>query len=90
MKDGRELFTWTDEQRQLADRLCDMLAEGERAVQIEALLDSVASFILVTYLREPLSYRLMEFLAVLSIDRDISRMRTTNTTRLCSRLLCTV
>jgi hypothetical protein len=76
MKDARELFTWTDEQHRLADCLWDVLAGGERAVQIEALLDSLASFILVTYPREPLSCGLIQFLAVLGIDGEIGRSRT--------------
>jgi hypothetical protein len=76
MKDARELFTWTDEQHPLADCLWDVLAEGERAVQIEAILNSLASFILVTYPREPLSCGFIQFLAVLGIDREIGRLRT--------------
>jgi hypothetical protein len=45
MKDARELFTWTDEQHRLADCLWDVLAEGERAVQIEAILRHMAKCI---------------------------------------------
>jgi hypothetical protein len=59
MKDARALFTWIDEQHQLADCLWDALNRGERAVQIEALLDSLSLFILITYPREPLSCRLI-------------------------------
>jgi superfamily II DNA helicase RecQ len=76
MKDARELFTWTDEQHRLADRLWDVLLGGERAVQMEALFNSLASFIFVKYPREPLSCGLIQFLAVLGIDGEIGRLRT--------------
>jgi hypothetical protein len=45
-------------------------------VQIEALLNSLGLFILVTYLRELLSCRLIQFLTVLRINREISCLRT--------------
>jgi hypothetical protein len=45
-------------------------------VQIEALLNLLGLFILVTYLRELLSYRLIQFLTVLRINREISCLRT--------------
>jgi hypothetical protein len=53
-----------------------VLTRGERAVQIEALLNSLASFILVTYPRKPLSCGLIQFLTVIRINREISRLRT--------------
>jgi hypothetical protein len=53
-----------------------VLAREERDVQIEALLNLLALFILVTYLRELLLYRLIQFLAVLRINREISCLRT--------------
>jgi superfamily II DNA helicase RecQ len=76
MKDARELFTWTLEQKTLAIRLWDVLDGGERMVQMEALLESLASFIFVKYPREPLSCGFVQFLAVLGIDGEMGRLRT--------------
>jgi hypothetical protein len=53
-----------------------VLGEGERAVQIEALHASLASFIFVTYPKEPLSCGFVQFLAVLGIDGEMVRLRT--------------
>jgi hypothetical protein len=43
---------------------------------MDTLLVSLASFIFVQYLREPLSCRLVQFLAILGIDGEIGRLRT--------------
>jgi hypothetical protein len=43
---------------------------------MDALLTSLASFIFVKYPQEALSCRLVQFLAVLGIDRGIGRLRT--------------
>lgn len=76
MKDAQELFTWTPEQKTLAIRLWSVLGSGERMVEMDALLASLASFIFMQYPREPLSCGFVQFLAVLGIDREIGRLRT--------------
>jgi superfamily II DNA helicase RecQ len=76
MKDARELFTWTTEQKGKAIRLWDLLDGSDRAEQMDALLASLASFIFVKYPREALSCGLVQFLAVLGIDGDMGRLRT--------------
>ncbi|KAF1359099.1 hypothetical protein EJ07DRAFT_32587, partial [Lizonia empirigonia] len=76
MKDARELFTWTDEQKGCAIRLWDALGGGERGTQMDALLKSIGSFIFTKYHPEALSTGLMQFLAVLGIDSDTGRLRT--------------
>jgi hypothetical protein len=76
MKDARELFTWTPEQKILAIRLWNVLGSGERMVEMDTLLTSLASFIFVQYPREPLSCGFVQFLAVLGIDGEMGRLRT--------------
>ena len=76
MKDARELFTWTLEQKTLAICLWDVLDGSEHVVLIEALLASLASFIFVKYTKEPLSCGIVQFLAVLSIDGEMGHLRT--------------
>jgi hypothetical protein len=43
---------------------------------MDALLASLALFIFMQYLREPLSCRFVQFLAILGINREIGRLRT--------------
>lgn len=76
MKDARELFTWTVEQKACAIRLWDALDGSERVTQMDALLKSIGSFIFTKYHPEALSTGLMQFLAVLGIDPDTGRLRT--------------
>jgi hypothetical protein len=76
MKDARELFTWTTEQKGQAIRLWDLLDGSDQAAQMEALLPSLASFIFVKYPREALSCRLVQFLTVIGIDGDMGRLHT--------------
>jgi hypothetical protein len=44
--------------------------------EIDALLASLALFIFIQYLREPLLCRFVQFLAILGIDGEIGRLRT--------------
>jgi hypothetical protein len=76
MKDARELFTWTTEQKGRAIRLWDLLDGSDRAVQMEALLPSLASFIFVKYPREALSCGLVQFLTVIGINGDMGCLHT--------------
>lgn len=59
MKDARELFTWTAEQKSRAIRLWDALDGGERGTQMDALLESISLFIFTQYHPEALSTGLM-------------------------------
>jgi hypothetical protein len=43
---------------------------------MDALLALLALFIFMQYLREPLSCRFVQFLAILGIDGEIGRLRT--------------
>ena len=76
IKDTRELFTWTAEQKLCAIRLWDALNGDDRGAQTEALLASISSFIFTTYHPVALSTGLIQFLAVLGIDVDTGRLRT--------------
>ena len=76
MKDARELFTFTTEQRRCAIRLWVALDGDDRGAQMEALLASISSFIFVTYHPVPLCTGLVQFLAVLGIDPEMARLRT--------------
>lgn len=76
MRDARDLFTWTERQKRCAISLWDLLDTGDRGAQMEALLESIGSFILTQYHPEPLSTGLMQFLAVLGYDIGIKRLRT--------------
>jgi superfamily II DNA helicase RecQ len=76
MKDARELFTWTAEQKSCGIRLWDALDGDDRGAQTEALLASISSFIFTTYYPVALSTGLIQFLAVLGIDVDTDRLRT--------------
>jgi hypothetical protein len=68
MKDARELFSWKDDQKALAVQLWLKLDDGEPAPQMNALLDSLASFILIGYRNDKMSTSLMQYLAMLGID----------------------
>jgi len=76
IKDTRELFTWTAEQKSCAIRLWDALDGDNRGAQTEALLASISSFIFTTYHPVALSTGLIQFLAVLGINVDTGRLRT--------------
>ncbi|OAG13416.1 hypothetical protein CC77DRAFT_922569, partial [Alternaria alternata] len=76
MKDARELFPWKDDQRILAGSLWFALDDGDRGVQMAALLDSLSSFILTGTRGLIYSSGLIHFLAVLGIDPEIRRFRT--------------
>ncbi|KAH6611643.1 hypothetical protein C7974DRAFT_370735 [Boeremia exigua] len=88
MKDTRELFTWTAEQKLYAIRLWDALDGDDRGAQTEALLavrrpaqitvllDLLSLFILTSYGNEVLLAGLVQFLAVLGIDTKTKRLRT--------------
>lgn len=76
MKDARELFRFTKEQHMQAIRLWTMLDSDSREAQVDALLDSLSSFIFVNYTSQPLAEcGLVQFLAVLGIDMDSKRLR---------------
>ncbi|KAL5396423.1 hypothetical protein PMIN03_012962 [Paraphaeosphaeria minitans] len=81
MKDARELFPWTDEQKTLAQALWACLAsevveDAQRERQMQMLLESITSFMLVTSGDKPFSNALVHYLAVLGIDTDTHRPRT--------------
>ena len=76
MKDARELFPWKDDQRILAGSLWFALDDGDRGVQMAALLDSLSSFILTGTRGLIYSSGLIHFLAVLGIDPEMRRFRT--------------
>jgi superfamily II DNA helicase RecQ len=76
MKDARELFSWKDNQKALAIQLWLALDSGDPAAQIDALLNSLSSFILTSYGNVALSSGLVQFLAVLGIDTETKRLRT--------------
>ena len=76
MKDARELFTWKDSQKALAMQLWLTLGNSNAAAQTNALLDSLASFILTGYGSDEFSSGLVQYLAVLGIDTQTNRLRT--------------
>ena len=81
MKDTRELFYWKGRQKELAVALWDMLDgddrnKAQREAQLEALLNALASFIVISTGDKPFSSGLVHFLAVLGIDADTNRLRT--------------
>jgi superfamily II DNA helicase RecQ len=76
MKDARELFRWKDNQKALARQLWLSLGDGNTAAQMEALLDSLASFLLTGYGTDEFSSGLVQYLAVLGIDTRTNRLRT--------------
>ena len=83
MKDARELFRWTVEQKELVVALWGMLDgdaddndEAQCSAQLEALLDLLTSFFFTTTGDKPFSSGLVHFLAVLGIDSDTNRLRT--------------
>jgi hypothetical protein len=76
IKDARELFEWTSDQKSHAIRLWDALDGSDRAGQMEALLASISSFIFTEYYPVALSTGLVQFLAVLGIDSEMARLRT--------------
>ena len=83
MKDARELFRWTAEQKELVVALWGLLDgdtddndETQRSAQLEALLDLLTSFFFTTTGDKPFSSGLVHFLAVLGIDSDTNRLRT--------------
>jgi superfamily II DNA helicase RecQ len=76
MKDARELFSWKDNQKALAIELWLALDSGDPAAQVDALLNSLSSFILTSYGNVALSSGLVQFLAVLGIDTETKRLRT--------------
>jgi hypothetical protein len=53
-----------------------VLSSSDQIAEIDALLASLASFIFMQYLREPLSCRFVQFLAILGINGEIGRLRT--------------
>ncbi|KAF1934835.1 hypothetical protein EJ02DRAFT_322735, partial [Clathrospora elynae] len=75
MKDARELFSWKDDQKALAIQLWVALDNGDRAAQMDDLLDSLCSFLLTSYGNKALSSGLVQFLAVLGIDTERKRLR---------------
>ncbi|OAL42727.1 hypothetical protein IQ07DRAFT_525625 [Pyrenochaeta sp. DS3sAY3a] len=76
MKDAREIFSWTEKQKHLAIQLWLALDGESRTVQIQALLDSLCSFLHTTYTSSPLTLGFIQYLAVLSIDVETRRLRT--------------
>ncbi|KAB2099620.1 hypothetical protein AG0111_0g12033 [Alternaria gaisen] len=76
MKDARELFTWKDNQKALAIQLWLTLGNRDAAAQTNALLNSLASFILTGYGSDEFSSGLVQYLAVLGIDTQTNRLRT--------------
>jgi hypothetical protein len=70
------LFSWKDNQKALAIELWLALDSGDPAAQVDALLNSLSSFILTSYGNVALSSRLVQFLAVLGIDTKTKRLRT--------------
>ncbi|KAL6164428.1 hypothetical protein ACJQWK_09163 [Exserohilum turcicum] len=76
MKDARELFRWKDDQKALAIRLWLSLDDGNTAAQTDALLNSLASFILTGYGTNEFSSGLVQYLAMLGIDTQTNRLRT--------------
>ncbi|KAL6169147.1 hypothetical protein ACJQWK_05505 [Exserohilum turcicum] len=76
MKDARELFRWKDNQKALAIRLWLSLDDGNTAAQTDALLNSLASFILTGYGTDEFSSGLVQYLAMLGIDTQTNRLRT--------------
>jgi hypothetical protein len=53
-----------------------VLGSSDQIAEIDALLASLASFIFMQYLRELLSCRFVQFLAILGINGEIGRLRT--------------
>ena len=87
MKDARELFRWTVEQKELVvtlwevlDRDADAKDEAQRSAQRDAqlkvLLNLLTSFFFTTTGDKPFSSGLIHFLAVLGINSDTNRLRT--------------
>jgi hypothetical protein len=76
IKDARELFEWTSNQKSHAIRLWDALDSSDRAGQMEALLALISSFIFTKYYPVALSTSLVQFLAVLGIDSEMARLQT--------------
>jgi hypothetical protein len=57
--------------------LWNTLDGDDRGAQIEALLASLCSFVLVSYGNKPFTSGLIHYLAVLGIDTEINRLRNT-------------
>jgi hypothetical protein len=76
MKDARELFRWSGDQKMLAITLWRSLDEDNKDAQMDALLASLCSFIFTKYSSNPLTSRLVHFTAVLGIDTEMDRLRT--------------
>jgi hypothetical protein len=75
IKDARGLFSWKEDQLTLAVQLWLALDHGDRAAQINVLLDSLNSFILTSYDKKALSSGSVQFLAVFGIDAETNRLR---------------
>ena len=68
MKDARELFQWHGRQKELAEQLWTVLDEDDKKVQLDVLLQVLASFIFQHTENVPLENGLIHFLTVLGID----------------------
>jgi hypothetical protein len=76
MKDTRELFHWHGRQKELAEQLWAVLDEDDEKVQVNVLLQVLASFIFQHTENMLLESGLIHFLAVLGIDAQTNRLRT--------------
>ncbi|PVI04184.1 hypothetical protein DM02DRAFT_519121, partial [Periconia macrospinosa] len=76
LKDARELFPWQDGQKELAEELWSALDGRDEDTQLQALLRVFLSFIFISIGDNSFSSGLVYFLAVLKINKDISRLRT--------------
>lgn len=80
MADARRLFPWKDDQKTLAKELWNLLEtlHSDDSTRIDILLRLIKSFIFVTVRGDVFSSGLLHFLAVLSIDEEMGRLREAN------------
>ncbi|KAH0333207.1 hypothetical protein KCU81_g9929, partial [Aureobasidium melanogenum] len=80
MADACRLFPWKDDQKALANELWNLMEMPHinDDVKTDALLKLVKSFIFVTVRGDVFSSGLLHFLAVLSIDEEMGRLREAN------------
>ncbi|THW78325.1 hypothetical protein D6D18_09660, partial [Aureobasidium pullulans] len=80
MADACRLFPWKDDQKTLAKELWDSMEipQSDDSARIDTLLKLIKSFIFVTVRGDVFSSGLLHFLAVLSIDEEMGRLREAN------------